>query len=129
MTLREPARTGLLLRLYRGLSPALCRAANLAGPLSAKMAAGIAGRRGLMDRLAAGADLVRDGICFQVTWVGEYEQARPLIAALKARPSPPNCRPCPPSRCRRSLCSCAAARDTTFRLTKPTRSAAASNGG
>ena len=80
---------GVMLRLYRGLSPALCAAAGLAGPLSPKLAEGIAGRRGLMDRLAAGADLVKGGVWFHATSVGEYEQARPIIAALKERPDPP----------------------------------------
>ena len=39
------------------LSPALAAGARLAGPLSPKLAAGIAGRRGLMERLATGADI------------------------------------------------------------------------
>ncbi len=82
-------RTGFLLGLYRGLSPALCSAARMAGPLSAKLAEGIAGRRGLMDRLTAGAPLVKGGVWFHVTSVGEYEQARPIIAALKDRTDPP----------------------------------------
>ncbi len=82
-------RTGFMLGLYRGLSPALCSATRLAGPLSAKLAEGIAGRRGLMDRLTAGAPLVRGGVWFHVTSVGEYEQARPIIAALKDRADPP----------------------------------------
>ena len=82
-------KTGVLLRLYRGLSPALCAATKLAGPLSPKLAAGLAGRRGLMNRLAAGADLVKGGVWFHATSVGEYEQARPIIAALKERPDPP----------------------------------------
>ncbi len=92
MTPRDssPNRNGLLLGLYRGLSPALCAATRLAGPVSDKLAAGIAGRRGLMDRLAAGADKVRGGVWFHVTSVGEYEQARPIITALKQRPD------CPP---------------------------------
>ena len=95
MTRREPdhsaqkVRTGLLLGLYRGLSPALCAVTRLAGPLSPKLAEGIAGRRGLMDRLAAGAALVRGGIWFHVTSVGEYEQARPIIAAMKEGLAPP----------------------------------------
>jgi len=82
-------RTGFLLGLYRGLSPVLCSAARLAGPLSPKMAEGIAGRRGLMERLTAAAPIVRGGVWFHVTSVGEYEQARPIIAALKDRTDPP----------------------------------------
>jgi len=81
--------TGFLLGLYRGLSPVLSAATRLAGPLSPKLAEGIAGRRGLMDRLTAGAPLVRGGVWFHVTSVGEYEQARPIIAAIKDRPDPP----------------------------------------
>jgi len=75
---------GAALRLYRGLSPALCRTARLAGPLSPKLAAGLRGRHGLMERLLAAADIVRGGIWFHVTSVGEYEQARPVIAAIRA---------------------------------------------
>ncbi len=85
----QGTRTGFLLGLYRGLSPALCAATRLAGPLSPKLAEGIAGRRGLMDRLTEGAALVRGGIWIHVTSVGEYEQARPIIDALKKRPNPP----------------------------------------
>jgi len=84
-----PDRTGTALSLYRGLSPLLARAAGWAGPLSAKLAEGIAGRKGLMDRLEAGAERVRGGVWFHVTSVGEYEQARPLIASLKERNAPP----------------------------------------
>ncbi len=85
----QKVRTGFLLGLYRGLGPALCAATRLAGPLSPKLAKGIAGRRGLMDRLTAGAALVRGGIWFHVTSVGEYEQARPIIAAVKEGPESP----------------------------------------
>jgi 3-deoxy-D-manno-octulosonic-acid transferase len=80
--------SGSVLRLYRGLSPLLAGAVKLAGPLSSKLAQGIEGRAGLMDRLAAGADRVRGGVWFHVTSVGEYEQARPIIAALGERSSP-----------------------------------------
>jgi len=81
--------TGALLRLYKALSPALCAATRLAGPLSTKLAEGISGRRGLMGRLAQDADKVRGCVWFHVTSVGEYEQARPIIAALRERPDPP----------------------------------------
>ena len=59
--------------------------------------------------------------------------ARTLVAYargpyLKARPWRELPR-FPPSRCRRSSCCCAAARATTSRLTRATRSAAASNAG
>ena len=83
------SRNGAALRLYRGFSPLLCAVAGWAGPLSEKLDAGITGRRGLMDRLAGGADRVRGGVWFHVTSVGEYEQARPIIAALKEGADPP----------------------------------------
>ena len=84
-----PRKPGSLLRIYRALSPALCAATRLAGPLSAKLAQGNAGRQGLMDRLAAGAERVKGGVWFHVTSVGEYEQARPIITALQERSEPP----------------------------------------
>lgn len=81
---------GMHLRLYRSLSPALCLAAELAAPHSAKLAEGLAGRRGLQARLEAAAPLVRGGVWFHVTSVGEYEQARPVIQALReSRPGLP----------------------------------------
>ena len=42
----------------------------------------MAGRRGLLPRLLAEAPRVRGGVWFHAVSVGEYEQARPLIAAL-----------------------------------------------
>jgi 3-deoxy-D-manno-octulosonic-acid transferase len=43
-----------------------------------------------LPRLIAAAPRVRGGVWFHVTSVGEYEQARPLIAALRRRdPAPP----------------------------------------
>jgi len=73
------------LRLYRGTATAVGAAVNVLAPFSAKLAAGLAGRRGLMGRLVAAADEVRGGIWIHVTSVGEYEQARPIIAAIRAR--------------------------------------------
>jgi len=75
---------GASLRLYRSLSPALCRAARLAGPFVPKLAQGLAGRQGLMKRLLTAAPQVRHGVWFHVTSVGEYEQARPVIAGIRA---------------------------------------------
>lgn len=75
--------TGPLLRLYRALSPVLAAAAPLAASFSSKLARGTDGRRGVMDRLLAAADRVRGGVWFHVTSVGEYEQARPIIAAIR----------------------------------------------
>ncbi len=76
---------GYSLRLYHSLSPALCQVARLAANFSPKLATGLAGRRDLMPRLIAAADAVRHGVWFHVTSVGEYEQARPIIEAVKAR--------------------------------------------
>ncbi len=89
MSRRSPAPQDWTLRLYRALSPALARAVPLAAAASEKLAAGVAGREGLDARLAAAAPAVRGGVWFHVTSVGEYEQARPLIAALQALPEPP----------------------------------------
>ncbi len=74
---------GYPLRLYRNLSPALCGLVPAAAPFVPKLAAGLHGRKGLMERLLAGAARVRGGVWFHVTSVGEYEQARPLIMAIK----------------------------------------------
>lgn len=82
MSAREP---GLSLRAYRALSPALAAAAHLAAPLLPKLREGLAGRRGLDARLAAAAARAQGCVWFHVTSVGEYEQARPLVAALRER--------------------------------------------
>jgi 3-deoxy-D-manno-octulosonic-acid transferase len=78
-----------LLRLYRSLSPTLAALTPQAAQFSAKLQAGVAGRQGLWDRLTASAETVRKGVWFHVTSVGEYEQARPVITAIKALPDPP----------------------------------------
>lgn len=80
---------GALLRLYRTLSPALVGMTRGLAPFSAKLARGVAGRQGLMERLTASAESVRGGVWFHVTSVGEYEQARPLISALAELDDPP----------------------------------------
>jgi 3-deoxy-D-manno-octulosonic-acid transferase len=86
----DPARApGFSLRTYRVLSPALAAAASLAAPFSAKLREGLRGRHGLDARTEAAAHAVQGCVWFHVTSVGEYEQARPLIAALRERPSPP----------------------------------------
>ena len=74
---------GPVLRLYRAVSPALAAAVPLASPFSAKLRAGLAGRRGLMDRLCTAGPDLQGCAWFHVTSVGEYEQARPVIAALR----------------------------------------------
>ncbi len=75
---------GTSLRLYRSLSPVLCGATRLAAPFSAKLASGLKGRRGLMERLLTAAPRVKHGVWFHVTSVGEYEQARPIIESIRA---------------------------------------------
>lgn len=87
MSARAP---GLSLRAYRALSPALAAATALAAPFLPKLREGLAGRRGLDARIAAAAAQARGGVWFHVTSVGEYEQARPLVAALRrSRPGLP----------------------------------------
>lgn len=78
-------RPGLLLRLYRGLAPAVCGATALAAPFSAKLRRGLAGRDGLLDRVHAAADRLQGCVWVHVASVGEYEQARPIITALRRR--------------------------------------------
>jgi len=80
---------GPLLRFYQTISPALVGLTNHLAPFSAKLEAGVQGRRGLMKRLADVAEDVRGGVWFHVTSVGEYEQARPIIDAIKAGDNPP----------------------------------------
>lgn len=81
--LHPAADLGLALRLYRNLSPLLAGLPPLLAPFSPKLAEGVNGRRGLLRRLLNESAGVRGGVWFHVTSVGEYEQARPLIAALK----------------------------------------------
>jgi len=73
------------LRLYRSLAPAASALTGLVAPFSAKLRTGLAGRRELMTRLTAAADGLQGCIWVHVTSVGEYEQARPIIAAIAAR--------------------------------------------
>lgn len=81
---------GLSLGAYRLLSPALAAVAPMFAPFLPKLREGLRGRRGLDARLAAAAPAVQGCVWFHVASVGEYEQARPLIAALRERPG------CPP---------------------------------
>jgi 3-deoxy-D-manno-octulosonic-acid transferase len=76
---------GFALRLYRGAAPLVASVVPLAAPFSAKLAAGLAGRRGVMDRLRAAAVDLQGALWVHVTSVGEYEQARPIIAAVRSR--------------------------------------------
>jgi len=82
-TLHPAADLGPALRFYRNVSPLLAGLPPLLAPFSAKLAEGVAGRRGLLRRLLNATATVRGGVWFHVTSVGEYEQARPLIAALQ----------------------------------------------
>jgi 3-deoxy-D-manno-octulosonic-acid transferase len=81
---------GLSLGAYRLLSPGLAAITPLVAPFLPKLREGLRGRRGLDARVTAAAPAVQGCIWFHVTSVGEYEQARPLIAALRDRPG------CPP---------------------------------
>ena len=72
-----------LLWLYRAVVPVASSALPLATPFSAKLRSALAGRRGLPERLAAAADQLQNCIWIHATSVGEYEQARPVISALR----------------------------------------------
>ncbi len=78
-----------LLRLYRTVSPMLVSLTQPLAPFHYKLRQGVRGRQGLTARLENAAALVRGGVWFHVTSVGEYEQARPIIAAIKELPDPP----------------------------------------
>ena len=78
-----------LLNLYRSVSPLLAALTPQAAAFSPKLKEGLAGREGIWERLSAGAAAVKGGVWFHVTSVGEYEQARPVIAAIKALPQAP----------------------------------------
>ncbi|MCP4292034.1 MAG: hypothetical protein GY780_09415 [bacterium] len=80
---------GPLLRLYQTISPALVGMIPHFALFSTKLDQGVSGRQGLMQRLKDKAHLVRNGLWFHVTSVGEYEQARPIIDALTQRPDAP----------------------------------------
>ena len=80
---------GVALGLYRSFSPFLCGLVPFAAHFYPKLAEGLAGRRGLMQRLTIAAPGLKDCLWFHVSSVGEYEQARPLIAAVRATPGAP----------------------------------------
>lgn len=80
---------GPLLRFYQTISPALVSLTNHLAPFSAKLEAGVRGRQGLMKSLTDVAPKVRGGVWFHVTSVGEYEQARPIIEAIRAQENAP----------------------------------------
>ncbi len=71
--------------MYNALLPAAALAARCAAPFNAKIAEGLAGRRGFENRWRAkAAALERRGplIWFHVSSVGEFEQAKPVIDLL-----------------------------------------------
>jgi 3-deoxy-D-manno-octulosonic-acid transferase len=79
---------GLLLRLYRTLAPAAIGLLPAVAPFSAKLREGLAGREGLLARLLAAGDRVQGCVWVHASSVGEYEQARPVIAALRESRGP-----------------------------------------
>ena len=80
---------GALWRLYGSASQAFAGLLPLAAQFSDKLAEGLAGRQGLDERLADEASKIAGCVWFHVTSVGEYEQARPVITALKNQPGAP----------------------------------------
>ncbi len=80
-----------LLWLYQTVAPATGALLTMARPFSAKLRAGLDGRHGLAQRFAAAAEHLQDCIWIHASSVGEYEQARPVIQALRERaaPAPP----------------------------------------
>ena len=77
-------RPGLWLGAYRVLSPVLAGLARSVAPIFPKWGRGQAGRRGLEHRLRTAAPGLQGCLWFHASSVGEYEQARPIIAALRA---------------------------------------------
>lgn len=75
----------LQLDLYRLLSPAGAALAEFAARFSPKWRTGVEGRRGLDARLRDQAPRLRGCLWFHAASVGEYEQARPVLAALRER--------------------------------------------
>ncbi|MEZ4386490.1 MAG: glycosyltransferase N-terminal domain-containing protein [Candidatus Krumholzibacteriia bacterium] len=74
---------GATLQLYRVLSPAVAALVPLAAPWHRKLAAGVAGRRGLAQRLAAAAPGLQGCVWFHAASVGEFMQGVPLIHGLR----------------------------------------------
>ncbi|HZM15208.1 MAG TPA: glycosyltransferase N-terminal domain-containing protein [Candidatus Krumholzibacteria bacterium] len=74
-----------MLRLYNALLPAARLAAPLLALGDAKLRVGWRGRKGVVARLVAQAAELRGRVVWMhSTSVGEYEQARPLVALLAA---------------------------------------------
>lgn len=75
---------GLALSLYRAATPLATALLPLARPFHAKLAEGLAGRRGLADRLAAAAPDLQGCLWLHAASVGEFLQGTPLIDAVRA---------------------------------------------
>lgn len=75
---------GLVLRMYQALSPAVAAAASLATAFSPKLREGMAGRKGLDNRLQDAAPRVAGGIWIHASSVGEFLQGIPLIDTFRA---------------------------------------------
>lgn len=75
-----------MLWLYNRLLPAATWGARLAAPWNDKLRDGLSGRRGAAARLLTRAPVLRGrSVWFHTTSVGEYEQARPLVALFHLR--------------------------------------------
>jgi len=79
---------GVVLRLYRALAPAAIGVLPAVAPFSAKLREGLAGRVDLMPRLIAESARLQGCVWVHASSVGEYEQARPIIAALRESRGP-----------------------------------------
>jgi 3-deoxy-D-manno-octulosonic-acid transferase len=74
-----------MLRLYNALLPAAQLGAHVLAAWKPKLREALLGRRDAVSRLLQRASALRDAAWFHSTSVGEYEQARPLVALLRAR--------------------------------------------
>ena len=74
---------GLVLNLYRALTPAAAALAPLAGPLVPKLRESLDGRAGVMDRLLAAAPQLEGCLWIHASSVGEFLQGIPLIDAVR----------------------------------------------
>jgi 3-deoxy-D-manno-octulosonic-acid transferase len=73
-----------MLRLYNALLPGARLGLEVAAGFRPKIAAGLRGRRGLAERLAAlGRSAAGNLVWMHSASVGEYEQARPLAALVR----------------------------------------------
>ncbi|UCE03934.1 MAG: hypothetical protein JSW67_07085 [Candidatus Latescibacterota bacterium] len=74
-----------MLRLYNALLPAAALGAQLVATWKPKLREALRGRRDAVPRLLSRASALHAAAWFHSTSVGEYEQARPLVALLRAR--------------------------------------------